>query len=371
MRQWIKQLFASSEKIGDTPNNAMTAGTVRQSLDQAGESAKYKALGDRHLHSGDFATAAHCYRQAIALDPDNTKALASLGFALKEQGLFDDAIQIATRALAIDSTIVDAQYLMGIVSQATGKPDAALTYFRKTLELDPNFEIVYRDLCFLLFQLGRLEEARQIAIQGTAQIPNSVDLHFYLGNLYHAERQFDLAIISFEQALLIQPQRAEILANLGLALLAKGDPAQAVIALQKALALNPNLIDARFNLGSALQTQNKTAEAIACYRAVLENNPQHIAAQNNLGSALRTIGNLNEALICYDHILANDPDSAEAYCNAGIVLTDLRRFDDAMSNLRRALDIKPDFVEAHSNLGTVLLALGQVDHDASLVRADR
>jgi len=405
MRKWIKQFFSSpekSEQIPNTPHNAMNADAALQPLDQIGASAKYKAEGDSHLHGGDFAAAVHCYRQAIALDPDNAKALCNLGFALKEQGQFDAAAQVVTRALAIDATIVDAQYLMGVLSQATGKPDEALAHFHKTLELAPDFEIAYCDLCFLLFQLGRLEEARHVVMQGVVHIADSADLHFYLGNLYHAEQQFDLAATSFEHALLIQPERADVLTNLGLALLAKGDPAQAAAAFQKALAIapisadmlcnlgyalhrqnqyddaiiryrnalaiNPQHVDAHFNLGNALQMQNKTAEAIACYRAVLAINPQHISAQNNLGSALRTSGNLKEALICYDRLLANNPDSADAHCNAGVVLTDLGQFDDAMSSLRRALEIKPDFAEAHSSLGNALLALGQVDQAVASYR---
>ena len=405
MRKWIKQFFSSpekSEQIPNTPHNTMNADAALQPLDQIGASAKYKAEGDSHLHGGDFAAAVHCYRQAIALDPDNAKALCNLGFALKEQGQFDAAAQVVTRALAIDATIVDAQYLMGVLSQATGKPDEALAHFHKTLELAPDFEIAYCDLCFLLFQLGRLEEARHVVMQGVVHIADSADLHFYLGNLYHAEQQFDLAATSFEHALLIQPERADVLTNLGLALLAKGDPAQAAAAFQNALAIaplsadmlcnlgyalhrqnqyddaiiryrnalaiNPQHVDAHFNLGNALQMQNKTAEAIACYRAVLAINPQHISAQNNLGSALRTSGNLKEALICYDRLLANNPDSADAHCNAGVVLTDLGQFDDAMSSLRRALEIKPDFAEAHSSLGNALLALGQVDQAVASYR---
>jgi protein O-GlcNAc transferase len=244
--------------------------------------------------------------------------------------------------------------------------------------------VAYRDLCLLLFQSGRLDEARQLLTDGIAHNPGFVDLHFYLGNVQHELQQFDLAVASFERALAIQPQQPAVLANLGLALLRKGDLDPAIAALRQALTLNPQLVDAYNNLGNALQGtnrfddamavyrqglavaprsaglhsnlgfllqgQSKIDEAIVHFRIALDIDPGHTDAHNNLGNALQAQKKTDEAIVCYRQLLAIDPHNANAHSNLGNALSDIGLLDDAMRSYRQALEISPDFTDARSNL---------------------
>jgi len=268
MRNWIKRFFSSSDRQGTRASLAEVVVDVNNNS-QLVDSLKTKERGDQHLHAGNFAAAAQCYREAIAIDPDNAKAYNNLGFALNEQGLAEDAQEALTRALAIDPSMGDAHYLLGTIAQGQQQAELACEHFRKALELAPDFEFAYRDLTFLLFQRGLLADAKQVVLQGIAHNPHLANLHFYLGNLYHEEQQLDLAVASFERALSIAPDQIDFLANLGLVLLKKNQPAEALPFLQKAVALNPEHAGYHNTLGNALADLGQLDDAVENYRKAL------------------------------------------------------------------------------------------------------
>jgi protein O-GlcNAc transferase len=247
------------------------------------------------------------------------------------------------------------------LSQAKGELDQACSQFRKTLELAPDFEFAYRDLCFLLFQRGQLADARQVILQGIARNPHLANLHFYLGNLYCEERQFALAIASYEHALSIEPNQPDILANLGLAFLKQGLPEQAAPILQNAVALNPNMFNAYNNLGIAQRELEQLENAESAFRLALQINPNDADTHNNLGNTLRDLGHLDNAVVSFHAAIKIKPDYAEAHNNLGIALQSMGRLDDAITSFRRTLEIEPNHVMAHSNLGNVLQDLGKID----------
>ncbi len=83
--------------------------------------------------------------------------------------------------------------------------------------------------------------------------------------------------------------------NLGVALLQKGDGAQAVIAYGNALALKPDLHEAAVNLGLALEAQGKRDEALATWRRALPDEGTRRVLHMHLGRMLEDDGKLAQA----------------------------------------------------------------------------
>jgi tetratricopeptide (TPR) repeat protein len=301
MLNWIKQFFfAQGKEVVPLLVSAQSEVSMSSPV-RIGESIKDKEQGDALLRIGDFVAAEQCYRRAITKNPDHAKAHNNLGFALREQGLFQEAEHCLLQALAIDPSIADAYYMLGTLCQADERLEAACAHLRKVLELDSYFEFAYIDLCKLLFQLGQLEEAKQIINEGISHIPTNPNLHFYLGNIYHEQNQLEFAVASFQRALLIQPDHAEVLGNLGIVLLKMENLDEAVAAFRKAVQLNQNYPDAYNNLGNALLKQNKFVEAMECYETgiVLDRNANHLYYNRGLLSLL--IGNFESGWKDYEY----------------------------------------------------------------------
>jgi predicted O-linked N-acetylglucosamine transferase (SPINDLY family) len=121
------------------------------------------------------------------------------------------------------------------------------------------------------------------------------------------------AVLSFRQALYLQPDVAEIHNNLGMGLRKQGIEDEAMHHFQAALRLQPALADAHNNLGLALAAKGSPNEAIDCYERALQFQPQHLGALTNLGNAFKDQGLMTDAVACYHNALAIRPDDAKIH----------------------------------------------------------
>ncbi len=95
-----------------------------------------------------------------------------------------------------------------------------------------------------------------------------------LGKLYEAEKQFDRAVIYYQQAVELQPKESVAHVRLARALMGQNNPTAAIDAYQQAIALKP---DSRawvyHGLGDALIKNGRINEAIVIYRQALQQQP--------------------------------------------------------------------------------------------------
>ena len=80
----------------------------------------------------------------------------------------------------------------------------------------------------------------------------------------------------------------EALYNLGLALAAKGQFAEAIKNYRQAIQANPNRAETYFHLGMVLGESGRTRDALVQYREALRLNPELAGALNNLAWNLAT-----------------------------------------------------------------------------------
>jgi TolB-like protein len=180
-------------------------------------------------------------RQAIALAPDFAPAHAELAAAYVYVATFgsgapmslDRARAEADEALRLDPTLrsahnvrsnlaiifwdwaaaktqldealasaprdPDALFRRGQLARALGRPDEALVYFRKGLELDPLRVIYHIQLAMLLDSLRRPEEARAAAETAIAISPTVSKAHLLLGLLELNAGHLDAASAAMER----------------------------------------------------------------------------------------------------------------------------------------------------------------------------
>jgi tetratricopeptide (TPR) repeat protein len=203
--------------------------------------------GNAFLANGKLGEAATCYEAARAADASNADASVNLGFVLKELGQLVAARQTLEHALQLKPKSEDANYLLGLISEAEGDAGAASRYLAATVASKPDFGLAWRDWCRVLFHAGRIDEARRVAKQGLAIDPQSADLHHYLGNIHLHKNDFLPALACYEKALAIVPDFAEVHSNRGLALQELQRMDEASASFDRALALKPDFAEARWN----------------------------------------------------------------------------------------------------------------------------
>ncbi|AGY59103.1 tetratricopeptide repeat protein [Gloeobacter kilaueensis] len=162
-----------------------------------------------------------------------------------------------------------------------------------------------------------------------------------------------------QRALALQPQRAEIHNDLGIALMDQGKYQQAEAACRRAIALQPNFAPAHSNLSQVLKELGRLNEAVASCRQAVALQPGWPELHFNLGELLECQANFEAAEASYREGVRLAPNLADGYTSLGFALQEQGKFGEALDCYAQALQLDPEAAQAHFNRATVLLLLAE------------
>jgi TolB-like protein/class 3 adenylate cyclase len=215
-----------------------------------------QAGSDKAGWSGKEADAAYALcEQALAIDPNNVRALWTLGgkfFVLVQTGVSSDrkgdldrAVELESKALALDPDFTWPHSTKAIFLRFQGRVEEAVAEDERALALDPSNVGAVVDLGFDYGMLGEFDKSLEYfdkAIRGSPHDP--LLAHFYGGkaSTNFALKRYDQAIEAARQAIAINPDKGVqyIQATLVAALALAGHDAEAREALKRYLALPSN-----------------------------------------------------------------------------------------------------------------------------------
>ena len=204
-----------------------------------------------------------------------------------------------------------------------------------------------------LYSNGQIQEALDAVETLTKDYPKEPLLYNISGVCYKAIGQLEAAVKSFEKALAIKPDYAEVNYNLGLTLQELGQLDFAVKCYENALAVNPEHAEAHNNLGVTLKELGQLDTAIEHYERAIAIKPDYAEVYYNLGNAFRVNGQQDAAVESFEKAITIKPDYPGAHNNLGIIFMELGQKDSAFKSYEKSIDIKPDYAEAHLHLSTI------------------
>jgi len=216
---------------------------------------------------------------------------------------------------------------------------------------------------FTLFQAGRHAEMAARARELLVARPDD-------GGLWKAlsvaqQMLGEDALPALTRALELLPADAELAANLGALLAARGRWTEACTAYERALALQPRLPGAHNNLGNALLALRRPAEALAAFERALALQPGLAPALGNRARALLALGRHGEAAEGFTQAIAARPQDAALRLHAATALAAAGRPGEALARLREAVALAPGHAEAWFGLGQLLREAGDSDAAAA------
>src|SRR5882724_8139199 len=192
------------------------------------------------------------YRKVLAIDPRYAPAWSELARNFTNetgQGLlppkegFAQAREATMKALAIDPDYAPAHARLGWIAMLGDNDLAgAALHFKHALALDPADLDVLRNSAILLTSLGRLDEAMALDEALVRRDPVNVSALFNLGVDQRNAGKFDAAIASFRTVLSLNPGQGGAHAELGNALLLKGDAQGALAEIEQETSENWKMI---------------------------------------------------------------------------------------------------------------------------------
>src|SRR5881296_534901 len=171
--------------------------------------------------------------------------------------IWHDSERLWTYTVAIHPNSSLAQFSLGIVLSAQGKPTEAIEHFQKGLQLRPDEPSAHTNLGVALIQQGKLADAIEHFRQAVRIYPDDALAHTNWGSALIDLGKPSEAIEHFKQALRIHPDDALAHTNWGSALIDLGKPSEAIEHYSKALRITPGLAEAQNGLGQALAQEQR------------------------------------------------------------------------------------------------------------------
>ena len=248
--------------------------------------------------------------QALEIDPryapawerlaDNLRKKTDFGLGASQEG-FASARELAEKALAIDPDYAPAHGQLGLLAQYGNDYASAAKHYEHALTLDPTDLEVLRNAGTFLSNLGRLDEALALEEAIVRRDPVNITALTGLGICQLGSGRYDEAIASLRTAVSLNPSRGGVHAQLGMALLVKGDAAGALAETEQETLETfrmGGLAMAYHALGRKADADSALAALIAKYEKVASYNIAYIYAFR--GEADQAFAWLDKALEYHD-----------------------------------------------------------------------
>jgi len=136
-----------------------------------------------------------------------------------------------------------------------------------------------------------------------------------------------------------------------IAMLERGELAQAILLLELFLSESPDDAVILYNLGMAYSDLGILDKALPCLRHLLEVDPTHVNGRVALGVAMMRHGDSEEAVAELRRAAEDDPTNPWAQRNLGASLLKAGKATEGADHMRRATELNPEDVRAWYDLG--------------------
>ncbi|MEN8145106.1 MAG: protein kinase [Gemmatimonadota bacterium] len=174
---------------------------------------KGRYLWNRRTSEG-LASAAECFEQAIAFDPENARCHAGLadanllraayGYMPEKEGL-DRAREAVTKALELDEQLAEAHASRGQIIRAERDWAEEEHEYQRAIELNPGYATAHQWYATLLAALGRHEEAQREVELAQELDPLSHAIGVTAGSLAYLRRDNEAAVAILNETLELAP----------------------------------------------------------------------------------------------------------------------------------------------------------------------
>jgi tetratricopeptide (TPR) repeat protein len=322
-------------------------------------------------------------------------SLYALGCSRMESGNTDEALDLLTRAAAIDHRYADLQFRLARCLEAVGdmtaaercyslardedicplrapeqineairqvaaKYDVSLVDFRSHLRdlahqrtgcpiLGNEFFLDHVHLTIEGYQLMALAIVKQLEQEELVDIPQEIDPGMLRPLFAEAEACLDTEYM------------AEMHLNLGKVLAWAGKKKEAAPHLALAAQMGGQDAEAHYRIGKSHREAGQVQRAVTEFQKALGIRPDYAAAHNDLGLCYLTLERVKDAEECFRKAMELRPDQAMPHIGLGRCYAARGLLDQAVAEYEKAVAILPDYAEGLNNLGLVYEQAGRFD----------
>jgi len=257
-------------------------------------------------------------------------------------------LRMATRVFRMAS----AAFLMAVIAMSILSTirrnrvwASDFTLYTRTLETDPDADIIRSNLAGVYFEQGDLTRAEEEWKRALAGKPDNVLTMNALGVLYSKEKRYNEASAMFQRAIATKPLWGEAHYNYAILLHEKHDEPAAMKEFQKAIKLSPLSSEAHLWYGKALLDDGRMKEAEMELQRSLELRPS-AAGWSSLADLYIEMGRNREAESALQRLLRDNPYDGEAHLRLARLFESTGQREGARKEYEAVLTTDPRNQEA-------------------------
>jgi tetratricopeptide (TPR) repeat protein len=230
------------------------ADTPRDLQIKPGDPAAQRDRAIALLDLGRHADALPLLHQALARQPDDSRAMGLLSIAYAGLGCAQEALQWTEQAIRADPLYAFAHYNRGRLLVKTSRLDEARQALEEAVRLAPNNLEYLEVLTVLQVRAGELRNAEGTSRRMLALGPDAAISHIAAARVKLRQRRWRDAEVCAQQAVSLAPNSAMALALLGTAVMSqRWREREGLDLIHRAVKLDPNDPVANAALQDALQ----------------------------------------------------------------------------------------------------------------------
>lgn len=170
----------------------------------------FNYLASLYMANNQDADALATVDRGAGLYPDNADLLYQKALILERTGKHEEAIQTAKRLIVVDHDHAEGLNFIAYALAVDNRDlDEALDYAKRAVEIKPAPHIL-DTLGWVYYRMGRLIEALKVTQEASRQLSEDAVVTEHLGDIHLALQNLDQARASFEKALQMQPDNADL-----------------------------------------------------------------------------------------------------------------------------------------------------------------
>ena len=313
-----------------------------------GEAAPGTAEG--LFNEGKLEESIRAFRDVLAGEPGNYRALAGLGLAALKRGEPENAGDFLERSLKIKESL-PALLGRAYLEISDNMTEDAARDLQRSKAAYPNDPLPYVFSSYLYTFQGDFTSALEECDRGLAVMPDDPLILAFKTDIYFILNKPDDVKRTIDTLLEHNPSASAGHEKIGFYhRLVTGDSKSAEGSLRTAIALNPADDEAISKLADLLREQGYIPQSLKLIEEALSLAPWNAMNHYIYGRLLADINRIDEARAEFDKALELDPSFSRAYLGVGIVLLKEGKTDEALKELSKASMFEPNLSEVHSFL---------------------
>jgi len=299
--------------------------------------------------------------RALALDSSMVPRdlLIGVGVRLATQGAASQAIGLLERARAMGSPSYELSFNLAGAYLLKDDPIRALDSYDAALALKPESVPALQQAAMVAERRGELERSLSYWMRAKKITPDDPAILFGFGRVCLRMDLLDDADGALVKAAGLKPDDPAYQYTLAAAKVGKRQFEEAQRVIERLVEKKPADPQLQYALGSILYLEGRLPDAATHLRESLRLQPEQLASHYYLALVLRDQGNDADAIGILETLLQRFPDhSASSEALGGLLMT-AQRYDEAERRLRDAIRVNPKLVKANYQLGLLLARTGR------------